>query len=316
MIYHPHFSCIHVNLYSAHDVFIQRAPSLLFTGPAVVWACRIPHGTMRLLRLGDHGMPYLTEFSGNKIPHPYAILSHTWRLDGDEVTFKDVLEGTSKDKAGYDKIRFCAEQAAYDGLQYFWVDTCSIDKSSSAELQEAINSMFHWYRNAAKCYVYLSDVPNPAFDANDNFNQLPYESAFRQSRWFTRGWTLQELLAPASVEFFSQDGKRLGDKESLQRQIHEITGIALPALQGTTPLSQFSVDERFRWAQSRQTTREEDWAYSLLGIFDIFMPLIYGEGREKAVVRLRKEIKEASKGKSHWLAAKFGAQCYLLPCLS
>src|SRR5437762_5021524 len=145
---------------------------------------------MRLLHLGDGGMPLLTEFSGHKIPHPYAILSHTWRLDGAEVTFKDVLEGTAERKAGYDKIRFCGEQAAHDGLQYFWVDTCSIDKSSSAELQEAINSMFHWYRNAAKCYVYLSDVSSPAFDTstNDKFNQpLPCESAFRQSRWFTRG---------------------------------------------------------------------------------------------------------------------------------
>ena len=253
---------------------------------------------MRLLYLGDHKIPHLAEFSGDEIPYPYAILSHTWRLDGSEVTFKDVVEGTAKSKAGYDKIRFCGEQAAYDGLHYFWVDTSCIDKSSSAELQEAINSMFHWYRNAAKCYVYLSDVSSPAFDTNDKFNQLSYESAFRQSRWFTRGWTLQELLAPASVEFFSQEGKRLGDKKSLERQIHEITGIAVPALQGTS-LSQFSVDERFKWAQNRETTRKEDWAYSLLGIFDIFMPLIYGEGRENAVIRLRKEISEASKGMSH-----------------
>ncbi|KAF2186892.1 kinesin light chain [Zopfia rhizophila CBS 207.26] len=112
------------------------------------------------------------------------------------------------------------------------------------------------------------------------------------SRWFTRGWTLQELLAPASVEFFSREGQRLGDKRSLERQIHEITGIAISALQGT-PLSQFGVDERFKWAEGRQTTREEDWAYCLLGIFDIFMPLIYGEGRGNAVVRLGKEINEA-----------------------
>jgi hypothetical protein len=182
-------------------------------------------------------------------------------------------------------------------LQYFWVDTCCINKSNNTELSEAINSMFRWYRNADKCYVYLSDVSSPPFDANDKFSSLPCESAFRASRWFTRGWTLQELLAPRSVEFFSQEGNRLGDKRSLERQIHEITGIAVLALQGS-PLSQFSVDERFKWAQNRETTRKEDWAYCLLGIFDIFMPLIYGEGRENAVIRLRKGIHEASKGKT------------------
>jgi Heterokaryon incompatibility protein (HET) len=93
---------------------------------------------------------------------------------------------------------------------YFWVDTCCIDKSNNNEPSEAINSMFRWYRNAAKCYVYLSDVPRPAFDTNDKSNQLPWESAFWKSRWFTRGWTLQELIAPASVEFSSKDWEQLG----------------------------------------------------------------------------------------------------------
>ena len=115
---------------------------------------------MRLLKCNDADGFILTEFSGNSIPS-YAILSHTWRLDGGEVTFKDLVECTSKGKTGYDKIQFCAQQAARDGLQYFWVDTCCIDKSSSAELAEAINSMFHWYRRAAKCYAYLSDVSIP-----------------------------------------------------------------------------------------------------------------------------------------------------------
>jgi len=234
-------------------------------------------------------MLYLTEFQGDEIPHPYAILSHTWRLDGDEVTFRDILEGTAESKAGYDKIRFCGDQAAYDNLQYFWVDTCCIDKSSSSELLEAINSMFRWYRNAAKCYVYLSDVSSHALDAHDNFSQLPCELAFRASRWFTRGWTLQELLAPRSVEFFSREGNRIGNKKSLERQIHEITGIAVTALQGE-PLSQFSVDERLSWVEKRQTTRKEDKAYSLLGMFDVCMPLLYGEGRDRAFKRLRQEI--------------------------
>ena len=251
---------------------------------------------MHLLERNNAGDFSLTKdiVCDDEIP-PYAILSHTWR-EGEEVTFKDLIDGTGKDKTGYDKILFCREQAKCDGLQYFWVDTCCIDKSSSAELQEAINSMFCWYQNAAKCYVYLSDVSTTKRKASDKFSECTWEPAFRVSRWFTRGWTLQELLAPGSVEFFSRERRRLGDKRDLERQIHEITGIAIPALRGT-PLSQFDVDERFKWAENRQTTRKEDEAYSLLGIFDIHMPLIYGEGREKAFIRLKKKIDKISNSK-------------------
>ena len=245
---------------------------------------------MRLLKLKDDGEFSLIEFIGNKIPR-YAILSHTWEADGEEVTFKDLMKGTGKSKAGYQKIRFCGEQAVTDNLQYFWVDTCCINKSSSAELSEAINSMFRWYHDAGKCYVYLSDVSISGSIKDDQFSQWIWEQDFRKSRWFTRGWTLQELIAPASVEFFSVEGERLGDKKSLERQIHEITGITAQALQGS-PLSHFSVNKRMSWAAKRETKREEDAAYSLLGIFDIHMPLIYGEGRKKALVRLYKEIGE------------------------
>jgi hypothetical protein len=113
---------------------------------------------MRLLEYNNDSEFSLTEdFVSSKIPE-YAILSHTWGADTEEVTYRDLIDGTGKDKIGYKKIRFCGEQARRDGLQYFWVDTCCIDKSNAVELQEAINSMFRWYRNAAKCYVYLSDV--------------------------------------------------------------------------------------------------------------------------------------------------------------
>jgi len=252
---------------------------------------------MRLLERNHAGEFSLTKdlVGDDKIP-PYAILSHTWR-ESEEVTFKDLMDGTGTSKPGYDKIRFCGEQARRDGLQYFWVDTCCIDKSNSTELSEAINSMFRWYRNAAKCYVYLSDVSRPAFEANDKFSQLPWESTFRKSRWFTRGWTLQELIAPASVEFFSKDGEQLGNKKSLERHVHEITGIPVQALQGS-PLSDFSITERFLWIGNRETTRQEDKAYSLLGIFGVHMPLIYGEGRDNAFTRLREKIHKASKGES------------------
>ncbi|KAH8586924.1 heterokaryon incompatibility protein-domain-containing protein [Bisporella sp. PMI_857] len=247
---------------------------------------------MRLLERSHDCEFRLTEdLVGDHIP-AYAILSHTWGPDTEEVTFKDLVGGTGKDKAGYDKIRFCSEQARRDGLRYFWVDTCCIDKSNSNELSEAINSMFRWYRDAARCYVYLSNISITNHELDSEQCELLWESNFRASRWFTRGWTLQELLAPVSVKFFTREGQLLGDKRSLEQQIHEITGIAVPALRGT-PLSQFGVDERLKWAEKRQTTRKEDWAYCLLGIFGVFMPPIYGEGKENAIRRLKKEIGEA-----------------------
>jgi hypothetical protein len=188
---------------------------------------------MRLLQLKDNGEFSLTNDIVINKP-PYAILSHTWGRDDEEVNFKDFMEDSGKMKAGYKKLQFCGEQAARDGLQYCCVDTCCIDKANSTELQEAINSMFRWYRDADKCYVYLSDVSTSSHDQVDPSLQS-WQAAFRESRWFTRGWTLQELIAPRSVEFFGSNGKRIGDKESLERQLYEITGIAVLALQGTPP---------------------------------------------------------------------------------
>jgi Heterokaryon incompatibility protein (HET) len=246
---------------------------------------------MRLLkreRSGWFGRTYsfrLIEYHPNEIPAQYAILSHRWGPE--EVTFEDLKNGTAQTKAGYRKLEFCGEQADRDGLVYFWIDTCCIDKKNNTELSEAINSMFKWYKNATECYVYLPDV-----SINGNINdQSPneWESAFKKSIWFTRGWTLQELIAPKSVQFFSQDGKLLGDKRLLEQQIHQITRITIEALQGK-PLAQFSIPDRLSWTERRETTVEEDAAYCLLGIFDIHMPLLYGEGRKKAMARLQREI--------------------------
>ena len=143
---------------------------------------------MRLLEYNDTGEICLTKIPfGDNVP-PYAILSHTW--DTQEVSFEDLTDGTGKNKLGYDKIRFCGQQAKHDGLQYFWVDTCCIDKSNHFELQEAINSMFRWYQEAAKCYVYLSDVSIAKRKASDKFSEFTWEPAFRKSRWFIWGWTL------------------------------------------------------------------------------------------------------------------------------
>jgi hypothetical protein len=249
---------------------------------------------MRLLQLKTNGEFSLTTDLINNIPS-YAILSHTWGNEEDEVTLKDMVEGLGTTKVGYEKIQFCGEQAARDGLQYFWVDTCCIDKSSNTELTMAINSMFRWYRDAARCYVYLSDVSTNDSNHINNPTQS-WMLAFRSSKWFTRGWTLQELLAPASVEFFSSEGKRLGDKKSLKHQICEITVIPVNALEGRT-LSEFTIDERTSWAERRETKMSEDKVYSLLGIFGIYMPLIYGEGCDNAFRRLRREIQDASAGK-------------------
>ncbi|KAF9735101.1 hypothetical protein PMIN04_006527 [Paraphaeosphaeria minitans] len=247
---------------------------------------------MRLLYTTSNGrFEWTRNYINDKELPDYAILSHTW-IDGQEVTFDDLKdtnnakETDSTISEGHRKLRFCAQQAKRDGLDYFWVDTCCINKPDSSELQEAINSMFRWYEHAARCYVYLSDVEQDTLDEGG-------ESAFKQSRWFTRGWTLQELLAPASVEFFSRNGKRLGDKKSLRHIIHGITGIPVDALHGRQ-LSEFSISERFSWTDNRQTTREEDAAYCLLGIFGIYMPLIYGERKEHAIRRLKKLVYAAS----------------------
>lgn len=247
---------------------------------------------MRLLRLNDLGELSLTQDLSDPLP-PYAILSHTWGDDLDEVSFADLEKGQdkAKAKAGYIKIRFCGEQARKDSIAYFWVDTCCINKASHVELSEAITSMFRWYRNAVKCYVYMSDVSVQNLQKDDR-NQFLWETSFRKSRWFTRGWTLQELLAPDIVEFFSVEQALLGDKKMLAQQIHEITKIPLTALHGTA-LSEFSIAERMRWAEMRQTKKKEDQAYCLLGVFDVFMPLIYGEG-DHAFIRLQKAISERS----------------------
>lgn len=251
---------------------------------------------MRLLRRKSNGDFELVTFNTDDLP-PYAILSHTW-TDG-EVTYDELVAETGKNKAGYDKIRFCGERAAADNLQYFWVDTCCIDKSTNQELQTAINSMFRWYQRASKCYVHLSDVQIPKEIINAQSFQIVWKDAFRRSRWFTRGWTLQELLAPSTVEFFSKDGKPLGSKMSLELEIHEITKVPIKALRGEQPLSKFSVSERLSWAANRQTTYKEDKVYCVLGIFDVFLPLIYGEGEEYAFQRLKEEIQRRS-GQKAW----------------
>ncbi|KAH7077543.1 heterokaryon incompatibility protein-domain-containing protein [Paraphoma chrysanthemicola] len=242
---------------------------------------------MHLLHYDGAGGFSLATFHGNEIP-PYAILSHTWGRDDEEVSFQELQRYRGSDQSalehrpGYANIRLCARQAKKDKLHYFWVDTCCINKLSDPELTESINSMFRWYQRAARCYVYLT----------------------KEQRWFTRGWTLQELLASSDALFFNHRRKYMGDKTTLGLWLSEKTGIPLEALQGA-PLSEFSIEERLSWAKHRQTKREEDAAYSLLGIFGVSMPLVYGEGRDNAYNRLLTAVISASQSRE--LVQRYGS---------
>jgi hypothetical protein len=249
---------------------------------------------MRLLYTASDGtLGWTKDIIRSEQTPPYAILSHTWGEQ--EVTFADLKDmENAQSKEGFRKIRFCAQQAERDGLKYFWVDTCCIDKTNSQELQEAINSMFRWYQDAKKCYVVLSDVENNSLEGNASLRRR-WKVAFRKSRWFNRGWTLQELLAPRSVEFFSKEGEMLGDKHYLKDTIYEITGIPSDALLGKQ-VSEFSVAERFSWAGNRMTKFKEDRVYCLLGIFGVSLSLIYGEGEAHAIQRLTEEILQQETG--------------------
>jgi tetratricopeptide (TPR) repeat protein len=248
---------------------------------------------MRLLHFDALGKLILTDFRGKPIP-PYAILSHRW--SNSEVLIEDISNGNYKEREeGSKKLRFCVERAAQDGLQYSWIDTCCIDRWDNNERSKAINSMFQWYRNAARCYVFLSDVSLSA--VTDTLQRSDWEASFRKSEWFTRGWTLQELIAPVSVEFFSREGQRIGDKALLDQLLHKITNIPLAALRNF-PLDQFSTSERRRWVENRRTTEDEDIVYCLLGVLGVSMPTTYGEGKESAWRRLQAEVEGASSAPS------------------
>ncbi|KAI4182274.1 MAG: hypothetical protein L6R41_006083 [Letrouitia leprolyta] len=209
----------------------------------------------------------------------YCILSHTWGEE--EVTFHDIQREDRSRKQGFKKIQKACELASREGHEYIWIDACCIDKSSSAELSEAINSMYMWYQTATCCYAYLIDFHRPG-DKIDRFS-------FRRSRWFRRGWTLQELLAPREVTFYDRDWAYVGDKMSRKKDIILATGIEETFLVDNSELPRASVAARMSWAAHRQTTRLEDEAYCLMGLFDVNMPLLYGEGR-KAFRRLQHEI--------------------------
>jgi hypothetical protein len=205
-----------------------------------------------------------------------------------EMPLSGFSEENLMTRVGYSKIVNAAEQARGQGCQYLWVDTCCIDKTSSAELQEAINSMYRWYRDAEVCIVYLGDISKPRPDGLTTASEIA-RASLKASRWTYRGWTLQELIAPAVCRFYFQDWTLMGEKVEFLEELSDATGIPLRVLDDRSTISEISVAERMSWAARRQSTRVEDVAYCLLGIFDIHMPLLYGEGA-KAFIRLEEEI--------------------------
>ncbi|KAK4077002.1 uncharacterized protein Triagg1_3969 [Trichoderma aggressivum f. europaeum] len=239
----------------------------------------------------------LEEFSDGSIP-PYAILSHTWGNDSEELSLDDVERGRiykiaavqAEPAVGSIKFRGCCRQAVEDGLGYVWIDTCCIDKANLVELSEAINSMFRWYSRATVCYAYLSDVP-------DDDDPLKPESNFQSSRWFQRGWTLQELLAPKNLRFYNSVWRCIGTKGIMSKLITSITHVPRHFLLGVAELRVASVAQRMSWAAQRRTKRLEDLAYCLLGIFGISMPMLYGEG-EQAFFRLQEQIMKTTRDDS------------------
>ncbi|KAI1175536.1 HET-domain-containing protein [Nemania sp. FL0916] len=249
---------------------------------------------MRLLKTSpqDGGNLVLVEKNPKEmVGLRYAIVSHTW--ENDELVYEDIIYGTeeTKSKTSRDKVRMACDIAAQDNCDYIWIDTCCIDKRSSAELSEAINSMFDWYRDAAVCYAYL-------VDAADNLTTESEKARFSNCKWFCRGWTLQELLAPREIEFFSGSWTPIGNKRSLSMLLAEITGIDIEILLDQKPLSSASIARRMSWAAKREVSRPEDMAYCLIGVFSVSMPMLYGEGAEKAFLRLQEELMKESDDQS------------------
>ena len=275
---------------------------------------------MRLINV--HTFKQVDRFKDNRIP-PYAILSHRWGEN--EISYQDFLKpikyflnamkyflNSTKDflystkdtlNTGFAKVAHACAQAKKTGLDWIWIDTCCIDKTSSAELSTSINSMFRWYRDAQVCFAYLDDV--------DALNKDMVEDQILKSRWFTRGWTLQEMLASRNMQFFDANWAPLGSRSQLSAVISRATRISPEHLED---FSSASVAQKMSWMADRVTTEEEDMAYCMLGIFDLNMYPMYGEGK-KAFIRLQEMIISSIPDESvfAWRSDKIGSSGLLAP---
>jgi hypothetical protein len=223
----------------------------------------------------------------------YAILSHVW--EEEEFVFAD-LQRPPQTPANSDKVVGAQAQARRDGLDYVWIDTLCIDKSSSSELGEAINSMYRWYQDAQVCYVYLADLDGcprltdaDILRSGSTADHRYWGALFKESKWFRRGWTLQELIAPKKIRFYDKSWNLIGTLHDLAATVSEITNIHLSMLRHDNTPEDFSIAQRMSWAAGRETTRAEDRAYSLLGILDLTVSIRYGEGSH-AFIRLQEAI--------------------------
>lgn len=294
--------------------------------------------TDKIMRLLNASTLEFESFYEHTVP-PYAILSHTWgaqeisyqemaflqklerlpvELRQDRLyvaslmaaaglDFSDANEDTIRRRKGFEKIQQTAVIARSRSLDYFWLDTCCIDKTSSAELQEAINSMYQWYKRATYCVVHLEDQTR---QSDLEWSRRVFQGMLERSRWITRGWTLQELIAPHSVDFYDANWHALCSKSDVLSEIEELTGIPRYVL-ATGELRQSSVAQKMSWAAGRTTTRSEDIAYSLMGLFNVHMPMLYGEGN-KSFQRLQEEIIKTTADDSifAWLADDAGVSTF------
>lgn len=236
----------------------------------------------------------------------YAILSHKWEKVEEEVSFEELRSPSARKKKGYAKICDFCDEVRSQGYDYAWVDTCCIDKRDFTELAEAINSMFNWYKNSSTCIAYLSD-----FLLEPELGHRQFESDLAKSQWFSRGWTLQELIAPAEVKFYDSKWRYFGTKQDLAGAISKITGISKALLQGKRGLKKFSCAQKMSWAAKRRTTRPEDRTYSLLGLFGVSLPLIYDGDGSRAFKRLQEEIIKSSTDQSIFAWVQYGPSPFI-----
>jgi len=223
-------------------------------------------------------------------PPPYAILSHLW-TPGEAHRFHEIGTPGIDKKPGYHKVDMCCKLALEDGLDYVWIDTCCADAESTTAFTEALNSSYSWFQNSEVCYVYLDDV--------DGSEDLESEgSTFRRCRWFKRAWTLQELLAPVNLFFFSSNWSMLGTKVGLATVISDVTGIHRDAILYPSRVPFFSIAARMSWANGRKSSKGEDRVYSLMGLFGVNLPIVYGEGEKNVFIKLQRSIMETSDDQS------------------